>query len=112
MTDSRTRVIHRKAAMSQPPAHRTTADAGIPGAFEGETVTRRRLMSGTAQLAAAVAGSAIVLPVLGFAAAPVFERDPTRWRRVAPLRDIPLDTYLPQTITATPGIGTAGKAMV
>jgi len=27
-----------------------TADRGIPGAFEGETVTRRRFMTGTVHL--------------------------------------------------------------
>ena len=34
-----------------------TADRGIPGAFEGETVTRRRFMTGTAHAAGAVAAS-------------------------------------------------------
>jgi menaquinol-cytochrome c reductase iron-sulfur subunit len=91
---------------------RTAAEAGMPGAFEGETVTRRRLMSATAQVAAAIAGSAIALPVAGFALAPVFERERASWRAVGPLAQLPRDTYLPKVITATPGIGEAGKALV
>ena len=34
-----------------------TADRGIPGAFEGETVTRRRFMVGTAHATGAIATS-------------------------------------------------------
>jgi menaquinol-cytochrome c reductase iron-sulfur subunit len=54
---------------------RTSLEAGLPGAFHGETVTRRRLMTGGAHAAAAVAGAAIVLPAAGFAVGPVFERE-------------------------------------
>ncbi len=39
-----------------------TADRQIPGAFEGETVTRRRFMTGSAQLAGAIAAAAFLLP--------------------------------------------------
>ena len=49
-----------------------TADRHIPGAFEGETVTRRRFMTGTVNVAGAVAVSAIALPALGFAVGPIF----------------------------------------
>ena len=51
-----------------------TADRQIPGAFEGETVTRRRFMTGTANVAGAVATSAFLLPAVGFAFGPVFEK--------------------------------------
>jgi len=44
-----------------------TVDRQIPGAFEGETVTRRRLMTGTAHGVGVIAASAFVLPALGFA---------------------------------------------
>jgi Rieske Fe-S protein len=81
-------------------------------AFEGETVTRRRLMTGTAHAAAALAGSAVLLPAAGFAVAPVFEREPTTWQPVGPLIGIPRDTYLSRVITAAPGIGAAGKATI
>ena len=91
---------------------RTAAEARLPGAFEGETVTRRRLMGATAHLAAVIAGSAVVLPVTGFALAPVFERERASWRSIGPLERLPRDTYLSQVITATAGIGQAGKTLV
>jgi menaquinol-cytochrome c reductase iron-sulfur subunit len=45
---------------------RTSLDAGLPGAFHGETVTRRRVMTGGAHAPAAIAGAAVVLPAAGF----------------------------------------------
>ena len=50
------------------PKSKYTLDRGMPGAFEGETVTRRRFMTLTAHGAGAVAVSAFALPALGFAA--------------------------------------------
>ena len=57
----------------------TTAEAKIPGAFEGETVTRRRFMTGTAHTAGGVAAAAFTLPALGMAFGPVFESSPEHW---------------------------------
>jgi len=91
---------------------RTSLEAGLPGAFHGETVTRRRLMTGGAHAAAAVAGAAIVLPAAGFAVGPVFERERATWRDVGRLADIPLDTYVPRVITVAMGIGEAGKTTI
>ena len=54
-------------ARRQPPKPKYTADRLIPGAFEGETVTRRRLMGLTVQGAGAVAVMTFTLPALGFA---------------------------------------------
>ena len=90
---------------------RTTEEAGIPGAFEGETVTRRRLMTGSVHVAGAVAASAIALPVLGFAAgSPVFDRLPAMWQPVGPPRDFPGDTFVPVAIQLTPdAIGEVAK---
>ena len=51
-----------------------TLDRGIPGAFEGETVTRRRFMTGTAHTAGAVAAASFALPALGFAIGPIFKQ--------------------------------------
>ena len=69
--------------MTQPRRPRSpskyTQDGGIPGAFEGETVTRRRLMTGAAHTAGAVAALAFALPALGFAIAPVFEGTAASW---------------------------------
>jgi Rieske Fe-S protein len=59
-----------------------TADRGIPGAFEGETITRRRLMTGGAHTFGAIAAAAFTLPALGFALGPVFEREEARWEKV------------------------------
>ena len=91
---------------------RTTVEAGIPGAFEGEAVTRRRFMTGSAHAAGAIATSAILLPALGFAIGPVFERQRVRWEPLGPLADIPRGTYETRVVTLSPGIGEAGKSTV
>jgi quinol---cytochrome c reductase iron-sulfur subunit, bacillus type len=95
-----------------PSKPRSTSDRGIPGAFAGETITRRRAMTAAAQGAAVVAGGAVALPVLGFALGPVFERLPTTWQPLGPLAEIPRDTYAMRVVTETPGIGEAGKTTV
>jgi quinol---cytochrome c reductase iron-sulfur subunit, bacillus type len=87
-----------------------TSDRLIPGAFEGETVTRRRLMTGTVHVAGAVAASAFVLPALGFALGPVFEKREQRWQAVGPIDEFPDSTYVPKVITIVDGIGQAGKS--
>ena len=87
-----------------------TSDRLIPGAFEGETVTRRRLMTGTVHVAGAVAASAFVLPALGFALGPVFEKHEQRWQPVGPVADFPNNTYVPKVITIVDGMGQAGKS--
>jgi menaquinol-cytochrome c reductase iron-sulfur subunit len=87
-----------------------TSDRLIPGAFEGETVTRRRLMTGTVHVAGAVAASAFLLPALGFALGPVFEKHEQRWQPVGPVDEFPDDTYVPKVITIVDGIGQAGKS--
>ena len=89
-----------------------TADRRIPGAFEDETVTRRRFMTGTVHLAGAVAASAIILPSLGFALGPVFEEHDQPFQAVGPPDDFNETTYIPKIITAFPGIGQAGKTTV
>ena len=89
-----------------------TADRQIPGAFEGETVNRRRFMTGTAHVAGAVAVSAFALPSLGFALGPLFEEQEQPWNIVGPATDFPDDTYVPKVVTTTSGIGQAGKTTV
>jgi menaquinol-cytochrome c reductase iron-sulfur subunit len=83
----------------------------MPGAFEGETVTRRRFMTGTAHVAGAVATAAVALPALAFAAGPIFERDPVSWQDVGALSDFTDSNYVPVTITIANGIGEAGKSI-
>jgi Rieske Fe-S protein len=82
----------------------------MPGAFEGETVTRRRLINLTAQGAGITAVAAFTLPALGFAVGTaVFERPPVSWQAVGAPDEFPNDTYVPKVITAVPGIGEIGK---
>ncbi len=89
-----------------------TADRKIPGAFEGETVTRRRLMTVAANGGGAVAVGMIVLPTLGFALGPNFEKTPVRWEAVGTPEEFSTDTYVSRTITITPGVGQTGKSTV
>jgi Rieske Fe-S protein len=86
-----------------------TIDRGIPGAFEGETVTRRRFMVGGAHAAGAVAASAFLLPALGFALGPVFEEQKATWQDVGPVDEFPTDTYVSKVLTTATGIGETGK---
>jgi len=82
----------------------------IPGAFEGETVTRRRFMTGTAHTAGAIAAASFTLPALGFAVGPIFKSTPHRWETVGTVGFFPDNNYIPVVITLTPGIGEAGKS--
>ena len=91
-----------------------TADRMIPGAFEGETITRRRFMTGTAHTApAAIAAAAFALPALGFALGPIFKSTPHHWETVG--HDGATSTKTTtcrSSFTLTPGIGEAGKTTV
>jgi menaquinol-cytochrome c reductase iron-sulfur subunit len=92
---------------------RTTQDEGIPGAFDGETLTRRRFMTGAAQSTGAIATAAIVLPAIGFAVGPIFERLPTTWQPVGRTTEFPDDNYVPRVINLTPdNIGEIGKTTI
>jgi menaquinol-cytochrome c reductase iron-sulfur subunit len=92
---------------------RYTEGRGIAGAYEGETVTRRRLMEGGAQLAGGVAVAMIALPGLGFALGPLFEdTTPTRWQDVGPEDDFNDQTYVPKVISIVPQVGDAGKTTI
>jgi menaquinol-cytochrome c reductase iron-sulfur subunit len=57
------------------------------GAFEGETVTRRRFVTGGALAAGGLATAAIGLPALGFALGPIFGKT-TIYVRTATAADI------------------------
>jgi menaquinol-cytochrome c reductase iron-sulfur subunit len=95
------------------PKSKYTADRLIPGAFEGETVTRRRFMWGAMHGAGAVAVSAFTLPALGFALGTAgFERPPVTWEGVGAPDEFPNDTYVPKVITTVQGIGEIGKTTV
>jgi menaquinol-cytochrome c reductase iron-sulfur subunit len=91
-------------------ASKYTADRMIPGAFEGETITRRRFMTGTAHTAGAIAAASFTLPALGFAVGPIFKSTPHRWETVGTVGIFSDSNYIPVVITLTPGIGEAGKS--
>jgi menaquinol-cytochrome c reductase iron-sulfur subunit len=92
---------------------RYTKDRGIAGAFEGETVTRRRLMEGTVLLTGGIATMAFTLPAVGFSLGPVFEdATPTRWQAVGPPEDFNDETYVQRVINLVPEIGDPGKTTI
>jgi menaquinol-cytochrome c reductase iron-sulfur subunit len=92
---------------------RYTADLGAAGAFDGETITRRRLMTGTAMAAGGIASAAFGLPALGFALGPIFEKSvQNQWQDVGPESDFGLQTYLPRVINIVPEIGEVGKTTI
>jgi len=85
----------------------------MPGAFEGETVTRRRFMSGGALAAGGIASAAFGLPALGFALGPLFTdgtEDP--WQDVGAEADFNPETYVSKTMNIQADAGEAGKTTV
>jgi menaquinol-cytochrome c reductase iron-sulfur subunit len=89
-----------------------TLERGIPGAFEGETITRRRFMTGTAHTAGGIAAAAFTLPALGFAIGPIFKSTPHHWEAVGTVDRFPDNNYVPVVLTVAPSIGEAGKTTV
>jgi menaquinol-cytochrome c reductase iron-sulfur subunit len=87
-----------------------TLDRQIPGAFEGETITRRRFMTGTAHTAGAIAAASFTLPALGFAFGPIFKSNVAHWEVVGTVDQFNEDNYVPVVITLVPNIGDAGKS--
>jgi menaquinol-cytochrome c reductase iron-sulfur subunit len=101
------------ASARKEPKSKYTSDRLIPGSFEGETVTRRRFMTLTANGAGAVAAASFTLPALAFAiGTPIFDKPPIRWEGVGKTSDFPNDTYTPKVITIISGIGEVGKTTV
>jgi menaquinol-cytochrome c reductase iron-sulfur subunit len=97
---------HRPASPSK-----YTQDRNVPGAFEGETITRRRFMNGVANASGAIAAAAITLPALGFAIAPVFQHTADSWQEIGPVSRYTETDYVPEVITLQPGIGEAGLSI-
>src|SRR5262249_2896518 len=86
-----------------------TLDRKIPGAFEGETITRRRFMVGGANAAGVIAAAAFTLPALGVAIGPIFKSTPHPWETVGRGDSFPDNNDNPVTLTLQQGIGEAGK---
>jgi quinol---cytochrome c reductase iron-sulfur subunit, bacillus type len=90
-----------------------TAERQMPGAYDGETVTRRALFTGGALAAGGVATAAFALPALGFALGPLFEQqNPRAWLDVGPEADFNPQTYVPKVMTISTDAGEAGKTTV
>ncbi len=87
-----------------------TLDRQMPGAFEGETVTRRRFMTVGGQAAGGVAAASFLLPALGFAIGPIFKSTPHRWESVGLVDMFTETNYVPVVITLNSSIGEAGKS--
>jgi menaquinol-cytochrome c reductase iron-sulfur subunit len=83
-----------------------TLDRAIPGAFDGETVTRRRFMTGSVHTAGAIAASAFLLPSIAFAFGPIFKSTPVRWESVGPTDMFTEFNYIPVVLTLNPQIDT------
>jgi len=89
-----------------------TADRNMPGAFDGETVTRRRFMTAVTHSAGGVAAAAFTLPALGFALGPVFSREPFNWQAIGRPADFKdSTTYVTRIVELVQGIGEAGKSI-
>jgi Rieske Fe-S protein len=83
----------------------------MPGAFEGETVTRRNFMGMTVHTSGGIAAAAFTLPALAFALGPLFSREPFQWQPIGTPADFNELTYVTKVITIAEGIGEAGKTI-
>jgi menaquinol-cytochrome c reductase iron-sulfur subunit len=72
-------------------------------------MTRRRVFGVAVQGLGAGGIAVVTLPAIGFALAPVFDREEEVWQSVGPPDDFSPDTYTPRVITIVAGIGEVGK---
>ena len=79
------------------------------GYFEGETMTRRAAFTVGGQAAGALAIGIVVLPLVGFAVAPILETPEEVWEAVGSTDEFLPDEYRSVVITIRSGIGEAGK---
>jgi menaquinol-cytochrome c reductase iron-sulfur subunit len=87
-----------------------TADRDIPGAFEGETVTRRRFMTGVVMGAGGIATAAFTLPALAFSAGPVFQHEQWTWQPIGHPSDFPKNNFVTRVVQIQQGpLGAAGE---
>jgi menaquinol-cytochrome c reductase iron-sulfur subunit len=93
----------------KPPKSKYTTDRGLPGAFDGETITRRRFMTGVTHGAGGIAAAAFTLPALGFAIGPLFSRLPWSWQTIGTPADFPKNTYQTRVLQIEEGVAEAGN---
>lgn len=82
------------------------------GYYEGETMTRRNAFIVGGQALGGLAGAAVLLPVVGFAVAPILETPKENWSAVGVLGDFDDQNYKAVIKTIRSGIGEAGKTTV
>ena len=82
------------------------------GYFEGESMTRRNVFIVASQALGGAAGAVVMLPLVGFAVAPILETPDETWEGVGSPGDFTSDTYKQAVITVRTGIGEAGKTTV
>jgi len=82
------------------------------GYFEGETMTRRAVFALGGQAAGGAAVAAVMLPVVGFSLAPIFDSPEEEWEAVGSADAFGANTYRQTVITETDGIGDTGKTTV
>ena len=91
----------------------TTPEKPKPaGYYEGETMTRRGAFAVAGQTFGIVAVTAVALPVVGLAVAPLFESPEEAWAGVGSPDDFSADTYRQAVITIVDGVGDSGKTTV
>jgi len=74
------------------------------GYFEGESMNRRRAFTVAGQAVGGIAGAIIVLPAVGFALAPIFEKPKELWESVGLTTRFTDTTYKPVVFTIVEGI--------
>ena len=79
------------------------------GYYEGESMTRRGAFIVGGQALGIAATTAVLLPVVGFAVAPIFETPEETWVGVGEPDEFSVDTYKAVIKTERVGIGEAGK---
>jgi Rieske Fe-S protein len=82
----------------------------MPGAFEGETVTRRKLMGASVHTLGGITAAAFTLPALGFAIGPLFSQGAVTWQDIGPLSRFTTSDYVPVVMTIVQGLGEAGRS--
>jgi menaquinol-cytochrome c reductase iron-sulfur subunit len=90
---------------------RELAEVEPAGYFEGESMTRRKVFTVASQAVGGLAGAAIVLPAVGFAVAPIFDRPDEHWEGVGSIDQFTEDSYKEVVLTQVEGIGEPGKTL-
>jgi quinol---cytochrome c reductase iron-sulfur subunit, bacillus type len=75
-------------------------------------MTRRAAFIVGGQAIAGAATVVVLLPVVGFAVAPIFDRPKERWEAVGSPDDFTADTYRQAVITQVEDVGDSGKTTV